>query len=532
MAIADVSTLERAFAVAKNDEGFTLALDEISTAWPQLVALHGYRIRQLLDSAPQELWHSDPWLVTCYAASFRSIGASSRSAALPYFEAAFSLLDPTTPAIVRATHHVHHAAALRSLGRLDDALASISIASSIADSTDVIPLAKRIPLTAEIALHRGAIYLHGGDFDRAKADYRLAGSLAETNLSVADQLDVFGGLALIQFLLGDNEHALAYVARAESTGASPALRNSRFNASAVLTELLIAVNQRGADAAEGKLDRVQSCIAESEWEPLGLYAQAYLDLYVGNPHEGLDLLRASLHSLDEWQPISFVATEIGGLRAAAFLQLGDPGAAWDVLAQLTPTQHHTVCPSRLVAHLRFVTGDFRGALDALGSCEALGDTHSRRTLADVFLIKAAALFCLNNDEKSDVAFDRSLRIAARSRLHSPFRLVPSETVQSMLTRASTRSQPLEVGALIKRLDGLTVILRPQDSLSLSDRERSIARELVRGSSSTQIAEDLYISVNTVKSHLKSIYRKLGVTSRSEAIRKARELGLQVEITRD
>ncbi|MGV8858877.1 LuxR C-terminal-related transcriptional regulator [Rhodoglobus sp.] len=532
MATADVRTLERAFDAAQTDEGIAAALTELSKVWPQLVGSDGSRIRQLLDSAAPELWHNDPWLVTCYAASFRSIDATNRSAALPYFEAALALLSPTTPPLVRATHHLHHSAALRSLGRLDEALASITIAHSIVESPDVIPLAKRIPLTAEIALHRGAVYLHGGDFDRAKADYRIAGSLAETNLGVADQLEVFGGLALIQFFLGDFEHALSYVSRAESTGASPALRDSRFNAPALIADLLISVNQRGADAADGKIARVKSAIVETDWEPLGLYAQAFVELFVGKPHEGLDLLRSSLHALDGWQPVGFVATEIGGSRTAAFLQLGDSGTAWDVLAQLFPTQHHTVCPSRLVAHLRFVTGDYRGALEALRDCETLGDAHSSRNLADVFLLKAAANFCLGNEEASDVAFDRSLRLAARNRLFSPFRLVPSETVQSMLTRAAARNQPLEVGALVKRLDGLTVVIRPQDSLSLSDRERAIAKELVRGSSSAQIAETLYISVNTVKSHLKNIYRKLGVTSRTEAIYKSRELGLQVEITRD
>jgi len=532
MAIADMSTLERAFSAANTDETFALALDQLSLVWPQVVGIAGSRIRSMLDAAPHELWHNDPWLVTCYAASFRSAEATNRATALPYFEAARALLLPATPAFVRATHYVHHAAALRSLGRLDDALESISYASAIAEGTDIIPLAKRIPITAEIALQRGAIFLHGGDFDRAKTDYRLAGSLAETNLSAADQLDVFGGLALIQYLFGDFDHALSYVARAESTGASPALRDSRFTAPALLAEFLITINQSGAEDAERLVPRVELAIADSDWEPLGRFALAYLDLFSGSPHEGLDQLRIALHSLDEWKPASFVATEINGLRAAAFLQLSDPGAAWDVLAQLTPTQHHTVCPSRLVAHLRLVTGDFRGTLHALRDCEALGDAHSGRTLSDVYLLKAAAHFALGNEEKSDVAFDRALRLAARNRLQSPFRLVPSEAVQSMLTRASRRSQPLEVSALVKRLDGLTVVLRQQDSSALSDRERAIARELVRGNSSAQIAESLYISVNTVKSHLKNIYRKLGVTSRTDAIHKSRELGLQVEITRD
>lgn len=41
----------------------------------------------------------------------------------------------------------------------------------------------------------------------------------------------------------------------------------------------------------------------------------------------------------------------------------------------------------------------------------------------------------------------------------------------------------------------------------------------------EIAIDLYLSVNTVKTHLKSIYRKLAVTRRSAAVRRARELEL-------
>jgi LuxR family maltose regulon positive regulatory protein len=41
----------------------------------------------------------------------------------------------------------------------------------------------------------------------------------------------------------------------------------------------------------------------------------------------------------------------------------------------------------------------------------------------------------------------------------------------------------------------------------------------------EIADDLHVSVNTVKAHLRSIYRKLGVTRRREAVVRARERGL-------
>ena len=60
---------------------------------------------------------------------------------------------------------------------------------------------------------------------------------------------------------------------------------------------------------------------------------------------------------------------------------------------------------------------------------------------------------------------------------------------------------------------------------LSERELDVLR-LLRGSlSESEIASELYLSHNTVHSHTRSIYRKLGVSSRAEAVERARKLGL-------
>jgi LuxR family maltose regulon positive regulatory protein len=60
---------------------------------------------------------------------------------------------------------------------------------------------------------------------------------------------------------------------------------------------------------------------------------------------------------------------------------------------------------------------------------------------------------------------------------------------------------------------------------LSDRERAVLRLLPTLLSNTEIAGELFVSVNTVKTHVKSIYRKLDVSSRREAVTRARELRL-------
>ncbi len=50
---------------------------------------------------------------------------------------------------------------------------------------------------------------------------------------------------------------------------------------------------------------------------------------------------------------------------------------------------------------------------------------------------------------------------------------------------------------------------------LANREQDIAQLAAKGHSNLQIAEELYLSVNTVKMHLKSIFRKLEIEKRSE-----------------
>ena len=60
---------------------------------------------------------------------------------------------------------------------------------------------------------------------------------------------------------------------------------------------------------------------------------------------------------------------------------------------------------------------------------------------------------------------------------------------------------------------------------LTDRERAVLRFLATGMSTAEIAGELCVSVNTVKTHLAAIYRKLPARKRREAVTRARELEL-------
>ena len=64
--------------------------------------------------------------------------------------------------------------------------------------------------------------------------------------------------------------------------------------------------------------------------------------------------------------------------------------------------------------------------------------------------------------------------------------------------------------------------RPGAARSSQDRERTVLRLLGSGLSEREIGRELYLSFNTVHSHVKAIYRKLGVTSRADAVRRSQD----------
>lgn len=62
-------------------------------------------------------------------------------------------------------------------------------------------------------------------------------------------------------------------------------------------------------------------------------------------------------------------------------------------------------------------------------------------------------------------------------------------------------------------------------LGISERELEVLQLLEQGLSNQKIADKIFVSANTVKTHLRHLYEKLDVGNRTEAVRKARELRL-------
>jgi DNA-binding NarL/FixJ family response regulator len=73
--------------------------------------------------------------------------------------------------------------------------------------------------------------------------------------------------------------------------------------------------------------------------------------------------------------------------------------------------------------------------------------------------------------------------------------------------------------------------RSEQTNELSNREKEVLALLALGSTNRQIANELYLSVDTVKSHMRRLYSKLGVTNRTQAALRADQFQLRPTLTR-
>lgn len=112
--------------------------------------------------------------------------------------------------------------------------------------------------------------------------------------------------------------------------------------------------------------------------------------------------------------------------------------------------------------------------------------------------------------------------ASQTLLDYPFKARLAATLQSCMDlQTLTRRQHEQLGTLLSKLqqDGQ---LKPAPSYDLTSKEREILDRVADGKSNKEIARDLGVAPETIKSHMKSIFQKLDVSSRTQAAMKMRE----------
>jgi LuxR family maltose regulon positive regulatory protein len=174
-------------------------------------------------------------------------------------------------------------------------------------------------------------------------------------------------------------------------------------------------------------------------------------------------------------------------------------------------------------------GDPAGASDALRDVpDATPRTGPAFTLVETHLRIGIAHLALGHHAAAAAAAEEALAAAEPDRLIFPFALTEAAELLDTLPRHETAHGAL-LAEILDVLHGTPAAStnghREAQPEELSPSELRVLRYLPTNMTRPEIARELYISVNTVNTHIRHIYSKLDATGRSSAVRRARELRL-------
>lgn len=217
--------------------------------------------------------------------------------------------------------------------------------------------------------------------------------------------------------------------------------------------------------------------------------------------------------------------------AAAHLVRGDFRRALVMLREESSDASHVVCVegARAAAHLAL--NDPAAALRASDGCVRSGRAHSLRTLPPTLLVRAAAFARVGDAEAALLTIEEAVQIVlgAGGSILPPLGASAAE-LQPLLEQLQLRSPHLRptLSYVARVLASMAPPSRAQVLPALTRRERDIAWALTDHGTMVSIAGALGVSVNTVKTQLRQLYAKLGVSSRAEASTKLRQSGFYTD----
>jgi LuxR family maltose regulon positive regulatory protein len=196
-----------------------------------------------------------------------------------------------------------------------------------------------------------------------------------------------------------------------------------------------------------------------------------------------------------------------------------------------------------LARVRLAESSFTGVKHFLESLLALAETQKRTgSVIEILLTQALVHQAQGNQSKALAALERALTLAepecylrtfvdegeAMQLLISDFRHLHRAADAGQVLPIATRAHPLY--GYVDRILGFfpqPLESKPQSKTieSLTDRELEILRLIADGQSNAEISQRLYVALSTVKGHNLRIFNKLQSQNRTEAVARARELGL-------
>lgn len=367
--------------------------------------------------------------------------------------------------------------------------------------------------------HQGALSLfRGGLLEEARiAAERVGISAQSLSGASSDSLAAASLVALIHAARGELADAQAVLTRIDDSGFTLEQRDGYVGSLAHLARSIVALEAGQPDAAAAEVALYRS---RPNLEHGGLFTAlgAALTLWEDAAELGLHLID-SRESDD--RPRARISAEDRRMTSAARVvlhaALGRLGPAHSVLRGLERTD-----PLATILHSALLLQE-QHADQVLQRLSAKSGATGPRLHAAAELLTASASLLRDDAELAESAFRRFLAVHALHGVVTPVLLIPAEHRAALWALAERLGTAPDVVAALRAVPAPLRVTALR--ISLTPRETEILAQLRETPSVPEIAATLSVSSNTVKTQVRTLYRKLEAANRDEALRAANLHGL-------
>jgi len=486
-----------------------------------------------LADAFQRMPHSHAWTqpqpyLVCAAAA---LSAGREASAVTALAAAECMLK-RLPADEQAASRL--AVAMLRLGvscRAEDLSAAAAAAVNAEALISSVPgdkLAQHPEIQARVFLRRGVAELWSGRLGEAATVLELGVSAATGSGREPERAQCLGPLALVEALRGRLRRAAKLATQGAAAAGQQRPPAPHPNPAALVALAWVHLQHDERRETHRRLKQADAALGVSPDKPTGAVAclaAAYAALADGHAAAAMQIIARARSG---WSPPAWLEQELSLTESRAHVMAGDIQAA---LATAERGGRDSLEAAVAAARAWSAAGNRHNARRALAPVLAADNQATQRVRLQAWLLDAQLSYSSADRAQGHRALASALRLAQPEQLRLPFALERSwiEPVlrrDPVLADAHQRlfapaQRPTQLPAPSPRPDQATVLaIQP-----LTEREREVLRHVARLLDTAEIASEMYISINTVKSHMKSILRKLAATRRSDAVRRARELQL-------
>jgi LuxR family transcriptional regulator, maltose regulon positive regulatory protein len=418
----------------------------------------------------------------------------------------------------------------RRTGDLSAAAAAAEKAQVLLEDVPTEQLARHPWIQARVLAGRGAIELWSGHLDEASAIFEAV--LATQDAPERERADCLGHLALIETLRGRLTRAAELAA--DATGRpddDDSADRSGGGASQAAEVALASIHMERNERSRSRrwLKRALDALRTRPDKLVGVVAHlvaARHSLAEGHGQAALEIIS---HARQGWTPPAWAEHRLTVLQSQSCTATADLRSAIDLAEQAGPA--FSLDAAVALARALLAAEDPEAARNALDAAPP-GEEPPDGVLLESLMADAQLSYESGDRARGRRCLERALRLSEREQFRLQFSMERG-WLRPVLRREPDLAQsyrrvlepelvgPAAAGA---RQPGVAEAV-PVIVEKLSEREREVLEHVSAMESTAEIASEMYISVNTVKTHLKSIYRKLSVTHRGEAVRRARQFGL-------